>query len=266
MSHDEMLKFLHEFFDASLPRLNPGDGRLTKKALDLLCAAQSKRGGESAPKELRILDIGCGNGASTLELAKHIDGTITAVDNHQPLLDELMRRAEAAGVAGKIRPCLKDMRDMGFDEGSFDLIWSEGALFVMGFREGVAMSRTLLAPGGAMAASELSWLLPDPPAECRDFFAEIYPAMADITANLETVRDCGYEAVGHFIVPESTWRESYFHPLEDRIRSFREKYADNPKGLAFADSMRMESEQYGKYSDWYGSVFYLMLPDSAPDI
>ena len=266
MSHDEMLKFLHELFDPSLPRLNPGDGRFTKRMLDLLREAQSKRVGKPAPKELRVLDIGCGNGASTLTLAKHIDGTITAVDNHQPYLDELMRRAEAAGVSGKIRPCLKDMRDMGFDDGSFDLIWSEGALFVMGFPEGVAMCRSLLAPGGAAALSELSWLLPDPPAECRDFFAEVYPQMLDVTANLKIIQDSGYETVGHFIVPESTWRESYFHPLEDRIRSFREKYADNPKGLAFADSMRMESEQYGKYSDWYGSVFYLMLPDSAPDI
>lgn len=266
MSHEEMLKFLHEFFDASLPRLNPGDGRLTKKALDMLCAAQSKRGGEPAPGQLKVLDIGCGNGASTIELAKHIDGTITAVDYHQSYLDELMRRAEAAGVADKIQPCLRDMHDMGFVESSFDLIWSEGALFVMGFREGVAMCRTLLAPGGAMAASELSWLRPDPPAECRDFFAEAYPEMADLTDNLKTVRDSGYEVVGHFIVPESIWWESYFHPLEGRMQSYRETYAEDPKRLAFADSMRMESEQYRKYSDWFGSVFYLMLPDSTPDI
>jgi len=266
MSHDEMLKFLYEFFDASLPRLNPGDGDLTKKALDMLRAAQSKKGDEPDSGQLRVLDIGCGNGASTLELARHIDGTITAVDNHQPYLDELMRRAEATGVADKIRPCMKDMRDMGFDDGSFDLIWSEGALFVMGFREGVAMCRSLLTPGGAMAASELSWLRSDPPAECRDFFEEMYPEMADLADNLMIVRDSGYEVVGHFIVPESTWWESFFHPLEDRMQSYRETYADDPKRLAFADSMRMESEQYRKYSDWYGSVFYLMLPDSAPDV
>ena len=40
----------------------------------------------------RILDIGCGNGAQTLCLAATLGGRITAVDNHQPYLDELERR------------------------------------------------------------------------------------------------------------------------------------------------------------------------------
>jgi SAM-dependent methyltransferase len=266
MSHDKIIEYLHEFFDASLPRLNPGDGRYTRKVLEMLRAARSKRGGESPPKELRILDIGCGNGASTLELAEHVDGTILAVDYHQPYLDELMRRAEARGVSGKIRPLTKDMRDMGLEPGSFDLIWSEGALFVMGFREGVAMCRSLVAPGGAVAASELSWLRPDPPAECRNFFADLYPRMADVASNLKTVRDCGYEVVGHFVLPESIWWESFFHPLEARMNSYQEMYAEDPDRLAFTDIMRMERDQYRKYSDYYGSVFYLMLPDDAPGI
>jgi len=177
-----------------------------------------------------------------------------------------MRRAEDQGVSDKIRPLLKDMRDMGLEPGSFDLIWSEGALFVMGFPEGVAMCRSLLAPGGAAALSELSWLRPDPPEECRCFFADEYPEMKDVDANLKIIRDCGYEVVDHFAVPESTWWESFFHPLEGRIQYFQEVYADDRDRIAFVDIMWMESEQYRKYSDYYGSVFYLMLPDDAEGV
>lgn len=44
----------------------------------------------------------------------HTDGRdreLTALDNHQPYLDELRRRAGAAGVAERIRPCCMDTYD-----------------------------------------------------------------------------------------------------------------------------------------------------------
>ncbi|MCK4486131.1 MAG: class I SAM-dependent methyltransferase [Desulfobacterales bacterium] len=258
MNDNEQMEFLYEFHDASLPRLGPGDERSTKKALDILLSARSKRKGETGPGKLRILDIGCGNGAQTIQLAKHIDGTILAVDNHQPYLNELQRRAEVEGVSDKIQLYLKDMRDLELDEGYFDLIWSEGALYIMGFREGLTVCRSLLIPGGLLAASELSWLRPDPPAECRQYFTDGYPAMVDINTNLSIIKSCGYDVVRHFTLPESAWWESYYHPVADRLQSFRKKYAAVPTWLDMVDSIQVEIEQYRRYSSYYGYVFYLM--------
>ncbi|MDY6852000.1 MAG: methyltransferase domain-containing protein, partial [Thermodesulfobacteriota bacterium] len=193
----------------------------------------------------------------------HIDGTILAVDNHQPFLDELQRRAEAEGVSDKIQFYLRDMSNLGLDEGSFDLIWSEGALYIMGFREGLAACYSLLVPGGLLAASELSWLRPNPPTECRQYFANEYPAMVDIDTNLAIIKNCGYEIVGHFTLPESAWWESYYNPLEDRLQLFRKKYATVPNRLEMIDSVQMEIEQYRKNSSYYGYVFYLMQHSQA---
>jgi len=103
MNDNEQMEFFYEIFDTSLPRLGPGDDHSTMIALDVLLSTRPKLSDDPAPVRLRVLDIGCGNGAQTIQLAKHIDGTILAVDNHQPFLDELQRRAEAEGVSDKIQ-------------------------------------------------------------------------------------------------------------------------------------------------------------------
>jgi cyclopropane fatty-acyl-phospholipid synthase-like methyltransferase len=157
MDEQEQMQFFYEIFDASLPRLGPGDDASTRKALDMLLTTRPQR----KDAKLRILDIGCGNGAQTIQLAKYADGTITAVDNHKPFLDELQRRAEAESLSAKIEFCLKDMRALGIEMGSFDLIWAEGSLFIMGFREGLEACHDLLTPSGLLAARKICHYRPN---------------------------------------------------------------------------------------------------------
>jgi SAM-dependent methyltransferase len=258
MDQREQTEFFYEIFDASLPRLGPGDDASTKRALDTLFSAELLREKASPSIPWRILDIGCGNGAQTLHLAKHAPGTILAIDNRQSFLDELQRRAEAAGVWSKIRLALRDMRTLTADDGPFDLIWSEGALFVMGFREGLVACRSLLIRGGGLAVSELCWLKSDPPAECREFFAVAYPAMADIDVNLAAMRACGYDVIEHFTQPESAWWEPYYLPLQSRLHLLRDKYAADSEKLCMIESFQKEIDVYRKYSAYYGNVFFVM--------
>ncbi len=263
MNHDEQMAIFYELYDPSLPRLGPGDEGSTKKALDMLLAAGSKQVEGFGPARLRILDIGCGNGSHTIGLARHLNGTITAVDNHQPHLDELKHRAATHGVADKVRPLLRDMSDMGLPEGTFELIWSEGALYNMGFREGIALCHSLLVKGGLLAASELCWLRPDAPAECRQFFADEYPAMENVEANMAVIRDSGFRVVGHFTLPESAWTEAYYRPVGNRLASLRRKYAAVTQVQNMLDSVQMEIDVFSKYSAFYGYVFFLMIRNQS---
>mgnify|MGYP000910542434 CR=1 FL=1 len=253
MDPREQTEFFYEIFDASLPRLGPGDEASTQRALNTLLAENT-----AGACPIRILDIGCGNGPQTVVLAQQTNGSILAVDNHQPFLDELQRRAAAAGVSGKIQVSLRDMRALTKDEGTFDLVWSEGAIFIMGFREGLAAWHSLLAPGGGLAISELAWLKSEPPSDCRQFFANVYPAMTSIEANLATIESCGYEIVGHFAEPESAWWEPYYHPLEERLGILRKRHAADAEKRSVIESIQTEIDVYRKYSAFYSNVFYMM--------
>jgi SAM-dependent methyltransferase len=258
MESNELPESFYEIFDPSLPRLNPGDEASTLRALNLLRSAASAGEGQAALGLRRILDLGCGCGGQTLTLARYAEGPILALDNHPAYLEELRRRAEAAGLAGRIQTVLKDMRTLTTDDGPFDLIWSEGALFVLGFRAGLTACRSLLTPGGGLAVSELCWLRPDAPADCQRFFAEAYPAMTDVEAALSAIRACGYELLGHFTLPESAWWTAFYHPVEARLRLLRTRHAGNAENLLMIESIQKEIDIYRRYCAYYGSVFFVM--------
>ena len=201
MDMQEQMNFFHEIFSAELPRLGAGDDASTKKALALMFETKSSARDAFRSRKLRMLDIGCGNGAPTIQLAKDIAGTILAVDNHQPYLDELRRRAEAEGVAGKIQTRHKDMRALGAAEGLFDLVWCEGATFIMGFGAGLAAWRSLLEEDGLPAVSEMAGSGPTRrrvPQSCRRVSGHDRCGRQS-----GDDRAGGYRQIGHFPSPES---------------------------------------------------------------
>ena len=253
MTEELITPFFYRIFDASLPRLGPGDDASTNRALDILLAAKPEPCGD-----LRILDIGCGNGTPTIQVARRTNGTITAIDNHKPFLDELQRRADLEGISERIQVRHMDMRELGTEMGTFDLIWSEGALSLMGFTEGLAACRSLLVTGGRLGVTELCWLRPDPPLECRSYFDAAFPAITDVQANLAIIRNARLELVDHFTLPESAWRDSYYGPLEERVRTLRARYPGDPERIEMLDSIQEEIDLYREYSSYYGYVFYLM--------
>ncbi|MHB8781352.1 MAG: SAM-dependent methyltransferase [Candidatus Geothermincolia bacterium] len=258
MNQEELMKCLHEVFDPSLPRLGPGDVDSTRRALESVLKAT----GHSRQEQLRILDLGCGNGGQTVQLALATAGRITALDNHAPYLEELERRAGEAGVGGRIQTVLGDMRSLDLELGAWDVVWCEGALFVIGFREGLGVCRDLLAPGGGAAVSEVSWFVPDPPEECRAFFVEVYPEMATVRKNREAIETAGLCSVDEFTFPEASWWESYYRPIRPVLERYSVEWAGDAERMAFIETMEMEAEMYRKYSRYYGNVFFVMTrPD-----
>lgn len=258
MDPKEQMTFFYQIFDASLPRLGAGNEACTMQAIDTLVPSISQGKGRTGPGPMRILDVGCGNGVQTVWLARRVEGSILATDNHEPYLDELRRRAAAAGVASKIHTSLRDMHSLNEGDGPFDLIWSEGSIFIVGFREGLAAWHRLLSSGGGLAVSDVAWLRSDPPRECREFFDEVYPGMTSVAENLAMIEACDYDVVGHFTEPESAWWDHYYGPLGVRLGVLREQYAADAERMAMIDFIQKEIDIYRKHSAYYGNEFYLM--------
>lgn len=248
----------HDAFNASLARLGPGDEASTMRAVGELRSAIAQGKVRPASANLRIMDLGCGTGAQTLILAQHLEGSILAVDNYAPFLEALRQRAEARGLSAKITTRLQDMGTLNSGEGSFDVIWSEGALFCMGFREGLVACHRWLAPGGFMAASELCWLKPEPPAECRQYLTSVYPPIADMAANLATIEACGFTVLDHFALPTRAWLEEFYGPLEERLRLLRRLGESIPARNAIIEACQTEIDMYRKYSEFFGYGFFTM--------
>ncbi len=241
-----MSQALFRLFE-TMPRQGPGSDACTREALRRLPAL---------PAAARVLDLGCGTGASTLVLAATLRTSIIAVDTHQPFLDRLRATAQARGLASLIETRCADMRAPGVPPGSVDLLWSEGALYLLGFEEGLRLWRPLLAPGGCVVASECSWLCAAPPAEAAAFFGAGYPGMAGIGENVERARSAGFDPIDHFTLPAQAWWDELYTPLEARIAQLAP--AADPALAAVIDETRREIELYRTQGDSYGYVFYLL--------
>jgi ubiquinone/menaquinone biosynthesis C-methylase UbiE len=194
----------------------------------------------------------------TIELAKISNAEITAVDIHQPFLDELARRAKAEGVSERIRLVLGDMACLDFESKKFDVIWCEGTIFVVGFEKGLREWRKFLVDMGYFAVSELCWIDPNPPCEVREYMAEMYPEAKTVKENLQIIKETGYGVKDYFVLPESSWWESYYLPILSKLPALKKKYQNNSEALATIAQEEKEIEMFRRYSKHYGYVFFTL--------
>lgn len=240
---------LFRLFDGT-PRQGPGSDACTLEALRRLPAL---------PPSPRVIDLGCGAGRQTLVLARALEGAeITAVDLHAPFLARLDAAAAAEGLTPRIHTRCADFGALEDPPGSYDLLWSEGAVYRLGWAEGLRRWRPLLRPGGLAALTELTWLVDEPPEEAAAFWREGYPAMGTLAANTAAARGAGYDVLDTFALPPSAWWEEYYRPLEARIAALREESAVDPELAAVLDESAREMELYARFGNTYGYVFYLL--------
>lgn len=210
-------------------RQGPGGDEQTIQALQLAGLVGSS-------KPVKIADIGCGTGASTLTLAEHLNADITAVDLFQEFLDILNANAEKRGVADKIKTLACSMEELPFEECSLDVIWAEGAIYNMGFAKGVEYFKRFLKPGGILAASEITWLTKDRPAEIQQHWDAEYLEIATASDKIKVLEEHGFVLKGYFPLPEPSWIENYYTPLENTFDSFIGKHdSDDARAIVEAE-------------------------------
>lgn len=230
-------------------RQGPGGDEQTKQAMQLA-------GLLDTPQPLKIADIGCGTGASTLTLADHLNAEITAVDLFQDFLDVLSEEAGKRGVSNKIKMLAVSMEELPFEEASLDVIWAEGAIYNMGFAKGVEYFKRFLKPGGILAASEITWLTNERPAEIQQHWDAEYPEIATASDKIEVLEEHGFVLKGYFPLPESSWIGNYYIPLENTFDGFIAKH-DSDDARAIVEAEKAEIALYKKHQNYYSYGFYI---------
>ncbi|WP_084215840.1 GNAT family N-acetyltransferase [Pseudonocardia spinosispora] len=230
-----------------LPRQAPGSDATTGTLLSLV-------GG--LPADPRVLDIGCGSGRASLVLAEALTANVTAVDTHEPILDELRRAAERSGLSSRVNAAALSMTELPFDAGSFDLIWAEGSAYIMGFDAALREWRRLLAPGGTLVITECEWSHSHPSTEAREFWAEAYP-LRTTAENVGAADAAGYTVAATYRLPDRDWFDEYYTPLDQRIAQLTTVTDSMAKAVAVT---RREIDMRCEHGTDYSYTGYVLTP------
>lgn len=222
-----------------LPREGVGSDRTTRELLDLAVPL---------PTEPWAVDVGCGPGRSALVLAE-AGMRVVAVDLHEPFLRRVRSSVAERGLEHAVLPVRASMRALPCRDGGADLIWCEGAAYIMGVDAALRDWQRLLAPDGVLVLTDAVWTTDKPAEAARAFWAEAYPAMRDEPALRAAADSAGYDVVATRLLPDSDWEDEYYGPLERRIDAWPDPDAGTVAALA---ANRSEIELRRAYPGDYG--------------
>lgn len=208
-------------------------------------------------KNLKIADIGCGSGASTLVLAQELDAIITAVDFLPEFLEQLNIVSEQQGLSDRIKTLTSSMDALPFEEHSLDAIWSEGAIYNMGFENGIKTWRRFLKPGGILAVSELTWLTDERPTELDQHWQHEYPEVDTASAKMAILETNGYVPVGYFPLPERCWLDNYYRPMQARFTDFLVRHGESASAKAIKEAEKLEIALYERFSAFVSYGYFI---------
>lgn len=246
--HDFDFSLICEYF-SNVERQGPGSPEVTLKALGFI---------DNLTEESRIADLGCGTGGQTITLARNTPGQITGLDLFPDFIGIFNRNARALGLSDRVKGVVGSMTEpLPFEKESLDLIWSEGAIYNIGFEQGLKEWRHYLKTGGYIAVSESSWFTEERPGEIYDFWMANYPEIDTIPNKVAQMQRAGYVPVATFILPENCWTENYFAPCRKIQDVFLEKHVGDTAVEDFVAGQRREVTLYHQYKEFYGYVFYI---------
>ena len=169
-----------------------------------------------------ILDVGCGSGVPTIELAKISGGHVIGIDIDETSLNLLRRKIKVTGLNNRVSVIKDSILTMDFPEESFDIIWAEGSIFVIGFEKSIKRWRRFLKPNG---------------------FLVIHDEKKDKNKKLALITKSGYTLISQFELTDNLWWLEYFTPLEQLIQEFRHKY---PKDSELNDELNEDQTEIDK--------------------
>lgn len=245
--HEFDLDLICEYF-SHMERQGPGSPEITIKALSFI---------DNLSDKSKIIDIGCGTGGQTVTLASNTPGYITGIDLFSKFIDIFNRNTERSNLQNRVKGIVGSMDSLPFHSEELDLIWSEGAIYNIGFQRGLSEWRKFLKTGGYIAVSEASWFTEVRPKEINDFWNKEYPEIDTIPKKIKQLQEAGYIPIASFIIPNNCWTKHFYEPQISVQEMFLKKHKGNKIAEELIANQRHEAELYKKYNEYYGYAFFI---------
>lgn len=245
--HEFDFELICEYF-SGLKRQGPGSPEATIKALSFI---------DNLKEDSHIADIGCGTGGQTMTLAENVPCRITGIDLFPAFIDLFNTNAKKHNYGERVKGVAGTMDDLPFNDEELDLIWSEGAIYNIGFERGLIEWRKYLKRGGFIAVSEVSWFIEERPDELNRYWQDAYPEIDTVSNKVAQMQKAGYIPTAVFILPENCWIKNYYNPQVEAQDRFLEKYKGNKIAEELIANQRSEAELYSRYRKYYGYAFYI---------
>jgi SAM-dependent methyltransferase len=229
-------------------RQGPGSAEDTRRALAMT--------GLEPSTDLVVADIGCGTGASAMVLAEELRAPVRAIDMLPPFVEAANARAHERGLGALVRAEVGQMEDLPLEPRSVDLLWSEGAIYNMGFTEGVRAWRDFLKPGGVIAVSDLTWTTSARPADIDAHWSAAYPGVATAAEKVRILEESGYAPLGFFFLPRSSW-EAYYGPIRAGLADFRARHEASDAADAIVAGEEQELRLFAERGTWFSYGFFV---------
>lgn len=233
-------------------RQGPGTEADTLRALSFIPHANSAH--------MKMADLGCGSGGQTITLASHSAADIIAVDLFPAFLHELNRKASESNLSQRISTVEASIDNLPFEKHQFDIIWSEGAIYNIGFEKGITLWRDYLKPGGYLAISEITWITNTRPSEVENFWTNAYPQIGTAASKISILENQGFTLTGYFYLQPESWF-AYYNELEAIFPEFLERHQHSSEAGRLIDEFQKEINTYKKFKDYYSYGFYIAKKD-----
>lgn len=247
-----MNKYFYEVFE-NIPRQGPGMNSSTRKAYNTIS--------QHLPEKPAILDIGCGKGVQTLELARISSGRISALDNRPFFLTCLSEEAAKSDFTDRITCIEADMKNMPIENASFDLIWAEGSVFVIGIKEGLKNWKNYLKRKGFLVLTDLVWHTESRPDDLTTYFEEECLYMLTINEVIAEAEKNGYKCVDHFTLPDEGWTNEFYLPQQKQIDRLGEKHKNSKEAIETFEALEYEQDIVTRSFKYVGYEFFILQRD-----